>query len=462
MREERLVIRPFEEIRIINYESVQEANEHARAKVTGWIPFKNRDDYIKAGRRQTWVQVTALSEEGEIILFYGLIEQLCLKIENGTCMMEMNLCSGTQLMDYENHTRSFQDKAFTFRDLLDTCIREYEDSGRIMTEGKEKTIQNLIMQYRETDWEFIKRLASMNHTMLFADCSTKGEKFYFGIPNRTDVQEPATDEYQMRCEIEEYWAKRGRDLEVRTEDTVSYIWESREFHRLGEKAVINHIEGYIWKIQTKLRGNEVYHTCYMKPRPGLRTFRLYNESLTGVSLPGTVTKVQNEKVQIRIHSDENKEGAGVRWYSYSTVYSSQDGTGWYCMPEIGDTVRLYFPGDREEDAYVASAYHESGSALRTRPERKFWRNKEGKEIRLSPDSILLTNNDGTYIELSDDNGIEMISNGSISLRAGGNLSISSSGSSIEMNAPNRIRLKQGDTEMDLGGDLSMSGARIRL
>ena len=42
MREERLVIRPFEEIRIINYESVQEANEHARAKVTGWIPFKNR------------------------------------------------------------------------------------------------------------------------------------------------------------------------------------------------------------------------------------------------------------------------------------------------------------------------------------------------------------------------------------------------------------------------------------
>lgn len=64
MREERLVIRPFEEIRIINYESVQEANEHARAKVTGWIPFKNRDDYIKAGRRQTWVQVTALSEEG--------------------------------------------------------------------------------------------------------------------------------------------------------------------------------------------------------------------------------------------------------------------------------------------------------------------------------------------------------------------------------------------------------------
>ena len=51
----------------------------------------------------------------------------------------------------------------------------------------------------------------------------------------------------------------------------------------------------------------------------------------------------------------------------------------------------------------------------------------------------------------------MISNGSISLRAGGNLSIS-----IEMNAPNRIRLKQGDTEMDLGGDLSMSGARIRL
>ena len=156
------------------------------------------------------------------------------------------------------------------------------------------------------------------------------------------------------------------------------------------------------------------------------------------------------------------ENSGSCWYSFSTVYSSADGTGWYCMPEIGDTVRLYFPTSKEQEAYVVSAYHESGASLRKHPECKFWRNKEGKEIQLSPERILLTNNDGTYIELSDDNGIEIVSESSVTVKSGGSLSITSSNSSIEMSAPKKIRLKQGDTEMNLGGDIGMQGAKIML
>ena len=132
------------------------------------------------------------------------------------------------------------------------------------------------------------------------------------------------------------------------------------------------------------------------------------------------------------------------------------------MPEIGDVVRLYFPTEKEENAYVSSAYHEKDTELRTHPECKFWRNKEGKEIQLSPEHILLTNNDGTYIELSDDEGVKIISEGSVTVHAGESLNITSSTSSIELSAPKRIRLKQGNTEMNLGGDLKMRGARIKL
>ena len=34
-----------------------------------------------------------------------------------------------------------------------------------------------------------------------------------------------------------------------------------------------------------------------------------------------------------------------------------------------------------------------------------------KEIQLSPERIVQTNNDGTYIELSDNDGIEIVSEG---------------------------------------------------
>lgn len=462
MREERMIIRPFENFTILDYKSIQIVNEHARAEITGRIPFERKEDYVKAGKKQTWAQVVIISGGEESILFYGVIEQIRIEINSGTCNVNLSLCSGTQLMDYKEHTRSFQNVDLTYGSLLDICSREYDEPARIMTEGKGRKIPHFIMQYRETDWEFIKRLAAMNHTVLFADCSTGGEKYHFGIPNRKSASRETLSEYRTIYDMQEYWYKQSRGLTLHTEDTMSYIWESREPHKLGERRSIDGREVFIWKIESSLKGNELYHTCYMKARSGFQAVSYNNKQLAGVSLSGVVAKIKNEKVQIKLLCDENKEQSGFCWYSFSTVYSSPDGTGWYCMPEIGDTVRLYFPTDKEEDAYAASAYHEGGAALRTHPERKFWRNKEGKEIQLAPDRILLTNNDGTHIKLSDDDGIEIVSEGDVSVRAGGSLSITSSGSSIEMSAPKEIRLRQGGTEMNLGGDLSMEGARIKL
>ena len=211
-----------------------------------------------------------------------------------------------------------------------------------------------------------------------------------------------------------------------------------------------------------MRGNELYHTYHMRRKTGLSVPVAYNTRLSGASLFGRVLNVDRERVTIRLTEDENKGGSGTRWFPYASVYSSPDGTGWYCMPETGDQIRLYFPAERETEAYAASAYHEGDGGLRTNPACKFWRNKEGKEIQLSPDKILLTNNQGTYIELSDAEGIKMVSEGTVSIRANGTMFITSQNSSIELSATDKIRLKQGETEMKLGGDLYLTGAQVKL
>ncbi len=56
----------------------------------------------------------------------------------------------------------------------------------------------------------------------------------------------------------------------------------------------------------------------------------------------------------------------------------------------------------------------------------------------------------------------MVSAGSVTVRAGGDVSITSANSYIELDAPRKIRLRQGNTEMKLGGDINLEGARIRL
>jgi len=460
MREERIEVYPFKDFRISSCRGLKEVNEHPWVELWGQIPFDKKDDYIMWGQKNTAVQVMAVSQEDSYPLFHGIMEKLEIEVRNGTCTMNLKLVAQTCRMDTLEKIRSFQDSDATYDELLDACNKDYGQSGKIMTVGRGTSIGQFIMQYGETDWTFIKRLASMNHTVVVADCSTEGVKYYFGLPRRQEEMQGEVTEYQTHFDIGEYWEKKEKGLSLMQGDTVSYVWESRDIYELGDWKTIDGKKRVVWKIETEMRGNELYHTYYLKLASGIQTVKQYNPYLSGVSLLGTVTRIKNEKVQVTLFDDANAE-AEACWFPYASVYSSGDGTGWYCMPEKGDQVRLYFPTEREQDAYVISAYHDEAK-LRRKPEIKFWRNKEGKEVRLGPDSILLTNNDGTYIELTDEDGIEMVSEGSITIRAGQSLNIVSDSSSIELDAPKRIRIKQAGTEMNLGGDIQMQGARIKL
>ncbi len=64
---------------------------------------------------------------------------------------------------------------------------------------------------------------------------------------------------------------------------------------------------------------------------------------------------------------------------------------WYCMPEKGDSVRLYFPNENEAEAYVNSSVNEqsSNSSARSNPDEKSIKNKQGKEVLFQPDRLIL-------------------------------------------------------------------------
>ncbi|MBE7728136.1 MAG: hypothetical protein E7244_28215 [Enterocloster citroniae] len=157
MREEKIVIHPFEALRVTDYHGQKQINEHLNVVITGQIPFDKKDEYVRFGGQQTWAQVVAVSQEGEQNLFYGLVDNLMVEVKNSTCTMILRLVSGTILMDQQEKTRSFQSGTLTYGELLDTCNQGYDNSARIMTSGKGKSIGQFIMQYKETDWKFIKR-----------------------------------------------------------------------------------------------------------------------------------------------------------------------------------------------------------------------------------------------------------------------------------------------------------------
>ena len=168
---------------------------------------------------------------------------------------------------------------------------------------------------------------------------------------------------------------------------------------------------YISKIKTIFDGSELYHIYYMKSKNGFKVPKDYSINLLGASLEANITNVKSDVLQIEVLEDENKGKCGARWFPYSTVYSTPDGTGWYSMPEINDRVRLYMPTEDEAGAYVISSTHlevkeenkneDIGDNIRVNPDYKSIMNKQGKEVLFTPNTLLITNNKGMSIEIVD-------------------------------------------------------------
>lgn len=449
MRENKIQIHPFEVLAVLDCKSVQEPNEHGWVEITALISSEKREEYQTKARRTTWVEVMVGDDTGEEKQFFcGVLVSMSMKVDLHECIMELKLLSGTIFLEREVHLRSFQSESLTFRSIIDICNGEYEDASVIMTVGKGEKLPHFILQYYVDDWKFLRRMCALNGSVLVPSHMGKGIKYFFGIPQLKENVVFDTDSYTVI---------NGK--------IISYAIEDREIYSIGTKAEFMGDSFFIWKIESKLKGGELYHTYYIaKDITNLiEAQNLYDTEMTGASLYGEVVDVNDEQVKISIDADENQKNTGDRWFPFSTVYSSSDGAGWYCMPEIGDRIRLYLPSEKEESSYVCSAVHEKkGEGIRTNPDNKIWRNKYGKEIRLTPDSILLTNNKGNSIKLSDESGIRIKSSGSVRIQADGRIQISSENAGIEVAASSRIRLQQGDTELLLKDGVQVTGAKINI
>ena len=102
------------------------------------------------------------------------------------------------------------------------------------------------------------------------------------------------------------------------------------------------------------------------------------------------------------------------------------------------------------------------SGERSNPDHKSIMNKQGKEILLKPDSILITNNNGMSLELSDEDGISIISDKKITFESEDAIEITSVKANIDLVSPKKIALKQGNTSMVLSESMMMQGTKVRL
>ena len=446
MRESRIIIEPYQFVSYLEFYAFKAVGQHGLIRVRGIIDESLADKYLMMMRQDVWVRVILQDEEMNRVFFQGIVTQLRINDENSVHILEFEAKSGSYLLDCCEHIRSFQADGITYKQMIDTCLHPYGDSFCNVEEKCNRAIHEMVLQYKESDWEFIKRLAGKQNTVIYPDNCAAGIHINFGIEKMISEQRMESSEYSIE----------------RDDSGYTYIVTDREPHEIGESVIFLQKRLHISKIVSQMQGNELYHKCYLKDEEEMGHAPEKNKKLQGASLQAVVAAVEGDMVQIKIIKDENADYSGYRWYTYATVYSTPDGTGWYCMPEVGDRVRVMFPDTDENNAYVTSSVHMEGSQDRTNPAYKSFMNKQRKEVLFTPDAIILRNNKGLILEMKDEEGIRIISNKDIMMQAENSITVNSKNAHISMEAESALSMKQGSTALSLNNTIKMSGGRINM
>ncbi|EGG91113.1 hypothetical protein HMPREF0491_02374 [Lachnospiraceae oral taxon 107 str. F0167] len=451
MRAELLETVGFEFIDIQEFYSELLPNKHGRATIGGTISGSNKEEYLSSGGKLT--QIIAKTYEGKsIVLFCGIITSCNIKSNGDVHYMTLGLMTQSILMDGKEHIRTFQNEGVNYRDIIDIIIEAYNNSAFIMTSGDDKKTQGFMCQYKETDWEYIKRLAFSASTVIYPDYSVEGVKFFIGLPSK--------QEKLLRSEYYELGVDSGEGS-LLDSGKVYYKIAIREHYDIGERLTFLDEKLAVVARVSRLEYREVINEYILMKESGVKTKAYQNEKLIGAALFAKVSQVENELVRVSIDDDENDSGDKA-FLNYATVYSSPEGGSWYCMPEVGDRVIVKFPDANEQNVYVQNAFHVGSAGGRDNPEIKFFKNKEGKEIRLSPESVLITDNNGSSIEIKDDKGISIKSNGMISIAAKTEVLIESSNAGISLTSPTSVQITQNGTQIEMNDGITHQGSKVYL
>ena len=401
MRDRIIECNKYNFISILEVKARKAVNEHATFYVKGHVAAENDDYVLRSSERQD-VTYTALDSEGRKELFSGLVCDVKLRNENEMRILTVESASRSILMDDEPQIRTFQNPTMTYREVTDN-MNVSEEYNFLWPKDGDRRIGSMMVQYKETDWQYAIRLAGRLGTVVVADYLLDKPYISVGMPKRAPKQGIEAISYEVKKDVCQY-RDNNTNERFAERDAIYYVVRSREIYDLCDPITFLGLPLYVYAIDTVYDGQQLEHYYTLKEAEGFFTPELFNDDLIGASLRGSVLDIQEDKVRVRIEGDISQ--TEYKWFPYASPFTQPDGYGWYFMPEVGDEVRLQFPSVKEDEPYVSSAVHVT-HGHRENPETKFIRTIYGQIIQFDPEQILIDDGAGSRISLHVETGISM-------------------------------------------------------
>ncbi|WCR26049.1 hypothetical protein L3476_22615 [Paenibacillus thiaminolyticus] len=449
------IMSPYEVHSLSTLRIEKKVNEHARMLLTAIVPEEKKDSCVVMANDTDTIEIRELSDEGEVIrtLFHGVLSDMAVKVVRGVYHLEMEAVSHSYRLDVKPKTRSFQNHKMPYEELVQHILSGYPGSDFIDLTFNNALLDQFTVQYEETDWQFLKRMVSRFGTVLIPEAAADSPKLWVGLPEGKPDSLRNTN-YQVLRTLNNYGQKE--------EGVTSYSIVTKRYYSLGDRILFKNKPLIVTGSTSFLYECMLTHEYILQAEADSLWQPIWNESIRGASLAGKVIDAAKDKVKLHLNIDDVQTKEDAYWFPYSSPYVAGGKTGLYGMPQIGDSVQLYIPNYREEEAFVRSSLREGGNSPKLgNPSVKYWGNPFGKEIKFNGNELRMTAQENhIFMKLHETEGIELHSKDAIFLHSDREIALEAG--RLDIRGKEAIYLLSGSSSIVLDGDTDVKGARLRI
>lgn len=284
------------------------------------------------------------------ILFAGKITDTWMKKERGLCSMSLKALSYTMEWSLAPVSQSFQDLDLTYEQVLKKVLLDQPGAEIIDSVTQGAAIPDFLIQYEESDWTFLVRLASHFGTFLIPDCCAAHGRAYFGLPDLGEETVLYGEEYQQIKDMDQQY-RIGDAIGLLPQENIRWELAAHRSLRLAQGVRFEGISAVVTRIKYRTVRGELVRSYELSRRKGVLCPIKKNPHIFGMSIPATVKERAGNCVRVHFNIDPVYENAPNNKFFPYAIESSFI----YCMPEVGSQVHIYFPGADESSAVAVHA-----------------------------------------------------------------------------------------------------------
>ncbi len=366
---------------ILELKISQKICEHASALLSLLVDPDDGREFIEHATEKTMIKIRIRGT----CVFSGILSDARLSSVDAGMILNLKLNSLSKLLDSACKKRSFQKIGIPYSMLMQKIVG---NTGRIVPNFSDKPTEGIIIQYQETDWSLIRRLAIEVGSFVNPCLNSDIPVVYVGIVK------PTHDYFDMAgC--------------------------------MSDGATI------IYAATCELKGGRLVSFCKRVPLSDIAMCFPAGYStnpVVGKIFKGVVQAVKSDAIQAHITDIDDEYEAGDWWFPYSTIYSSPaNGAGIYSMPLEGESVRLFFPSSNPAEAFAAGSTNQRDWGMTNKG--KVFTSPEGMGVMFYEGGLALYDkNRVLFIDLNENGNITIYSNKNIECIAKKNFYIRASGS----------------------------------